>query len=452
MPTAPKAMATIALLLAAPAATAESTTQPEDPGATILHVGTLIAVPGEPPSREQTLVVKDGRVAAIHAGYPSAASLGLTGDARTIDLRNRVVLPGFIDLHVHLTTEVSPGDALREVTQTDANLALVAARHALLTLQAGVTTVLDLGTGRRSHELAVYALRDAVESGWAQGPRILAVGSPLSAPGSSRTTSFRPDVEAHVAAQGVCSGPEDCRREVREQVRRGADVISFYNSGSLLLGRSSPAQTFTEDEMRAIVETAHALGKKVLADGGNTPHDASGINAALRAGADWIDTATYPDEETWRLLKSVGKQFVPHVYALRAVVADPEDHSDGSMPWLPVAAQAFLAELAAETPSAAVGIRRKASLAMGSDTGVFPHGHNLRELVELVRLGMTPSGAIEAGTVNAARALGRPDLGRLVPGARADIVGLAADPLTDIAQVLEVTFVMRDGRVYRHDR
>jgi imidazolonepropionase-like amidohydrolase len=444
--------ATILLLSFAIAAMAVPASRTSGPDTTILHVGLLISAPDEMPSRETTLVVSGGRIASIHRGYRQAAELDIHGAVQTIDLRNRAVLPGFIDLHVHLTTEVAPGESLREVAQTDADLALVAARNAQLTLMAGVTTVLDLGTSRRSHELAVYALRRAVESGWVDGPRVLSVGSPLSAPGSSRTNSFRPEVEDRVAAQGVCSGAEDCRREVREQIRRGADVISFYNTGSLLLGKSSPPQTFTDDEMRAIVETAHSLGKKALADGGNTPGDASGINAALKAGADWIDTATYPDRETWELLRQGAKHLVPHTYALRAVVANPDDHSDGSMPWLSTPAHEFLAGLAQESPSAAIAIRQGVRLAMGSDTGVFPHGDNLHELIELVALGMTPQQALEAATTSAADALGRSDIGRIAPGAVADLVGLEGDPLGDITQVLNVRFVMRDGRVYRDDR
>lgn len=412
---------------------------------TVIQAGTLLLDPRESPLREQSIVVENGRISAVRPGFVS-----LPG-ARVIDLRTSFVLPGLIDLHVHLTSNPAPGGDLKVVADGSADLALLAAENARRTLAAGFTTVVDLGTGRRAHEDAIYALRAAIAAGLADGPRILAVGSPLSAPGSSRTGRFRPEVEAVVGPEAVCSGADDCRRAVREQVRRGADVIGFYNTGSLL-SIPSPPQTFTDEEMRAIVSAAHALGRRVIADGGNTRGNAQGINAALRAGVDIVDTAMYPDAATWTLLKEHAAYYVPHLYALRAAVGDsPQTLESGTMGWLPQPVLAFLYELKQQPPAAIDAHRAGVWLAFGSDPGVFPHGDNAREFIEYVSVvGLTPAEAIATATVNAAQALGlESEIGTLAPGRAADLIATAGNPVEDITELTRVRFVMRAGRIFQ---
>lgn len=413
-------------------------------GLVIIQAGTVLAVPGRSPLRDQSIMVRGDRIVAVRPGFVTEPG------ARIIDLRDEFALPGLIDLHVHLTTTPQPGGEMNDVTLSAADLALMAASNAARTLAAGFTTVLDLGTGRRNHEQAVFALRDAIAAGSLPGPRVLAVGSPLSIPGQSRTRSFRPEVDTVVGPENVCSGADDCRRTVRAQVQRGADVISFYNSGSLL-SKPSVAMTFTQDEMNAIVVTAHALGRKVVADGGNTPGDASGINAALRAGVDSIDTVTYPDAETWRLLKNADAYFVPHLYALQAAVGDStETIRQGTMGWLPLPVLEFLLKLKRQPPSAIEGRRSGARFAFGSDPGVFPHGDNAREFPELTKVGLAPMQAIAAATVSAAAMLGRDhEFGTIEAGKAADIIAVPGSPLDDIHQLEEVGFVMSRGRIYR---
>ena len=416
-----------------------------EPALTIVYAGTVLAIPGREPLRNQSIFVRDGRILELRSGF--AAEDG----ARVIDLRDAFVLPGLIDLHVHLTTTPSPGGDLADVTKGPADLALLAAVNAERSLAAGFTTVLDLGTGLRTHEEAVFALRDAIADGLLPGPRILATGSPLSIPGQSRTTRFRDEVQAVAGPDNVCTGADECRRTVRAQVKRGADLISFYNTGSLL-SNPSPAMTFTEDEMLAIVATAHALGRKVVADGGNTLGDASGIHAALRAGADSIDTVTYPDEETWRLLQAGGAYFVPHLYAVQAAVGDtPGTLQDGTMGWLPLPILEFLYRLKQETPSAVAAWRANVRFAFGSDPGVFPHGDNAREFAELVGIGMKPGEAILTATTAAAGMLGRSaDIGTLEPGKAADLIAVSGSPLEDIRELERVQFVMKGGMVFRN--
>ena len=410
---------------------------------TIIHAGSLLAVPGQKSLREQSIFVQDGRITDLRSGYVTE------DDAQIIDLRESFVLPGLIDLHVHLTSAPEPGGELDDVRNTSADLALVGAVHAERLLKAGFTTILDLGTGMREHEEAVFALREAIAAGVLPGPRILAVGSPISIPGQSRTPRFRSEVNAVAGADNVCSGVENCRRVVREQIERGADVINFYNSGSLLSSPSVPI-TFTEDEMRAIVSTAHSLGRPVVADGGNTRGDASGINTALRVGVDSIDTVTYPDDETWELLKKNNAYFVPHLYAVDAAVGDTaETLEEGSMGWLPRPILEFLWQLKQEPPSAIDGYKAGVKFAFGSDPGVFHHGLNGREFAHLTKIGMTAQEAIVTATVAAASMLRKEnEIGTIEVGKWADLIAVSGDPLKDVRELERVDWVMKSGIEY----
>lgn len=417
----------------------------------IVWTGTLIAVPGQPPLREQSIVIRNGIIERVVAGRLEAAAVAAdAGSVRTLDWSALHVLPGLFDLHVHLTTEPDPKGMIQEVTQSPADLALLAAANAETTVRAGFTTVLDMGTARRAHELAVLALKGAIASGRARGPRVLTVGSPLSPPGSSRTSRFAPEVEKVIAAQGVCSGADACRQAVREQVQRGADVISFYNTGSLL-SPGSPAQTFTDEEMRAIVETAHSLNRRVVADGAGKRDSAAGINAAIRAGVDWVDTVIYPDRNTWSMLAKTHGSYAPHLFAVVAAVGDDEAHmTEGSMGWLPQPVLVALLALKREPPAAraahAAGIR----MAFASDAGVFAHGNNAGEFAEYVKAGLTPAQAIATATVNAAEVLGLAgDSGTLEVGKRADLIGVLGDPLADIRHLLDVQAVVAGGEVIK---
>ena len=405
----------------------------------VIHAGSLLAIPGGEVKKEQTIVVENGKISTILDGFTSHQ------ESQLIDLSCCFVLPGLIDMHVHLTTPVKPGGSLRTVTDTSADMALRAARFAQLTIEAGFTTVLDLGTGRRSHEEAIYALRRATREHSLPGPRIIAVGSPISHTGKSRTGLYRAEVESVVGPEGVCNGADDCRRAVREQVKRGADAINFYNSGSLL-DEHLVEQTFTDEEMRAIVETAHVLGRKVIADG----HTAPGINAALRAGADIIDTAPWPDKETWRLFKKTGASLSPHLYAFEVSTGDTEELlRSGTTSWLPELILKRLLAVKQNPYAAEEAHKRGVSIVFGSDAGVIEHGDNAGEFYELIKIGLTPMEAIETATVNAATALGLENkIGSLRTGLSADLIAVRADPLRDINELKKIVFVMRDGVIY----
>jgi imidazolonepropionase-like amidohydrolase len=366
-----------------------------------------------------------------------------------IDLRDNFVLPGLIDLHVHLTTPVAPGGEMRSVTQTPADLVLLALELSHRNLAAGFTTVVDLGTGRGAHEEAVFALRDAVDEGTVTGPRILAVGSPVSPSGASRTARYRDEVQQIMPPPGVCDGADDCRRVVREQVARGADIINIYISGSL----NDPhlvQQTFTEEEMRAIIDTAHQLGRPVIADG----HTAKGINAALEAGADIVDTAPWADNESWRVMRETDAILVPHLYAFEQAVGDEPDRlADGTLHWIPDPIKKRLYEIKSKPYSAAAAHRAGVTIAFGSDTGVIPHGANAGEFRELTEVGLSESEAIAAATSNAAKAIGMQHMiGKLDAGMAADLIAVDDNPLKNIGTLERVKFVMKDGKVVKQDK
>jgi imidazolonepropionase-like amidohydrolase len=407
----------------------------------VVHAGTLLTVPGVAPKQRQTLVISNGRITAIMDGFRTPAQVAAGVAASRLDLSNAFVLPGLIDLHVHLTTDVEAGEALRTVTRTAADLALVARRHALETLKVGFTTVLDMGTATLAHEEAIYALRDGIRAGVVTGPRILTVGTPLSTTGSSRTERFTAEVAAAVGPQGVCDGPESCTRAVREQIRRGADAIAFYCSGSLR-DPELIEQTMTDDEMRAVVATAHALGRKVIADG----HTAAGINAALRAGVDVLDTVPWPDGMTWELSKKRDIFFEPHMHAFKvaAALAMPPTAPDDNSVESPAAIR--VRDVLSNPFSAQIAHQHGVKLAYGSDTGIVRHGDNAGDFAELVAIGLTTMQAIEVATVNSARAIGWDnEIGTLEVGKRADLIAIDENPLTDIGALRKVRYVMRDG-------
>ena len=416
---------------------------------TIIHAGQLLATPGEQVLEEQSILVSDGKIIAVIPGYVTATEVDTNyTQIEIVDLSQRFVMPGLLDLHVHITMEPQPGEHLRVVTETDADLALTGAHHAKLTLEAGFTTIVDLGRpGTPGHEVAAFALRDAIDAGRVPGPRILATGSPLSATSQSRRPLFRNEVEQVVGALAVCDGADACRRAVRNQVRKGADIISFYSSGSLLFPNPI-GQAMTDEEMQAIVETAHSLGRKVIADG----HHAPGIAAAIRAGVDSVDSIHMATDDTLQLILESGVYMQSHIYAVVAAVGDTrESVHDGVVWWHPTSVLERLFDIKMRPFAVAraydAGIRQ---IALATDAGNFPHGDNARDIVEYVKRGIPEMFALQAATVNAATMLGLQDtVGTIETGKQADIIAMDESPLGDISEITRVRFVMRSGKIYR---
>lgn len=406
-----------------------------DPASTqYVQVGRLLADPASGQVlHDKTLVVRGGRIVEIRNGF--------VGDGRVIDLKKDFVLPGLIDSHVHICAENGPDDKMSRVTKTSADLALDGVHFAWLTLQAGFTTVQDLGEDNS----AIFALRDAVARGVVAGPRIIAAGNVLSAPGGDGDVyGYKPEVMAAIRRPNLCSGADDCRRLVREQVQRGADVIKIMATGSVLSDIPVGVdQQFTDAEMKAIVETAHALGRRVAAHA----HSAQGINAALRAGVDSIEHGTFLDAASIKLFKEHGAYLVPTLLAGDTVTKWANDPNTFLSPIARAKALLVGPEMLA------MGHRAHEAhlkVAFGTDSSVSRHGENAREFVLMVKAGFSPLEAIQAATTDGADHLQlTKEIGSLAAGKQADIIAVDGDPLSDVTALQHVSFVMKGGVVFK---
>ncbi len=408
---------------------------PAHDGPRYIHAGRLLADPasGRVLSR-MTVVVEDGRVVDLRDGF-----VGTPGE--TIDLSDRFVLPGLIDSHVHLGHENGPDDKLLRTVRSAADLAINGVQFARRTLDAGFTTVADLGAENE----AIFALRDGIAAGKLPGPRILAAGNVLSPHGGEGDLfGYRDDVTRALQRPNLCSGAGDCRRLVRQQVQRGADLIKIVATGAVLSDADAGVdQQFTDAELQAIVDTAHALGRRVTAHA----HGTAGVNAFLRAGGDAIEHGTWLDDDSVALFKRNGAWLVPTLLAGDTVAgwaADPDS-------FLGPAAKAK----AASVGPAMLAMARRAHaagvpIAFGTDSGVSRHGDNAREFGLLVAAGLTPLEAVRTATVNAAAHLGLADeVGRLAPGMAADLVAVDGDPLQDVTVLRRVRLVMKAGVIHK---
>jgi imidazolonepropionase-like amidohydrolase len=429
------AAAALAALAALPAAS--QTPLPGGAGTTWVQAGTLIAEPGRPAEARRTVVVREGKVVAVLAGFPAAPS-----GTQVIDLKDATVLPGLIDSHVHITSELGPNSRLSEVTKEESDWTLDGLVYAQRTLQAGFTTIADLGAGDGGH--AIFALRDAIASGRVQGPRIIASGSAISATGGHGDVhGYRDDIMHVMGRENICDGADDCRRATREMVRRGADIIKVTATGGVLSNTAAGlGQQLFDDELKAIADTAHALGRKVTAHA----HGEAGINAALRAGFDSIEHGTYLSDASIALFRQSGACLVPTVLA--GVTVTEMARRGGTL----TPAQAAKA---LEVGPRMLAMARRAHeagicVAFGTDSGVSPHGQNARELELMVQAGFSPAEALRSATVVAATHFGlESEIGTLAPGKAADLIAVRGDPLSDIAVMRDVRFVMRAGTVAR---
>lgn len=409
---------------------------------TIIHCGTLLAVPGKPAKQGVSVVAKNDRVESVRDGFIGADAItgAASGAVTVIDLKDRFVLPGLIDCHVHLTHETSPDSRLKAVTDSEADAAIEGVVYARRTIEAGFTTVRDVG----SRGDACFSLRDAINAGEVVGPRIAAAGQSITPTGGhgDRTNSFANDVFAVPGPiQGVADGAAACRQAVRNQVKRGADCIKLTATGGVLSNIGAGLeQQFFEDELKAIIDTAHLLKKKVAAHA----HGVNGINAALRAGVDSIEHGTFLDDESIRLFKEKGAYYVPTITAGKSV----EEYSRIPGYYIgPVIKKAqtvgpLIQDAFARAHQAGVKI------AFGTDAGVFPHGDNWREFAYMAEAGMSAEQIIVCATINAADLLDwSADVGTIEPGKYADLIAVGADPLKDLSALKSITAVVKGGEL-----
>jgi imidazolonepropionase-like amidohydrolase len=383
--------------------------------------------------RNKTLVITGNRIVEIRDGF--------VGEGEIVDLRDEFVLPGLIDSHVHLTSQQNPNARLMAVTETAADRAILGAGYARVTLMAGFTTVVDLGGSND----AVFALRDGIARGDVVGPRVIASGSSVTIHGGhGDVNGYTEDVMHVLSSTSVCSGPEDCMRAVRTQVRAGADIIKITATGGVLSNTAAGlAQQFTDAELAAIVEAGHRMGRQVTAHA----HGVDGINAFLRAGGDSIEHGTYLDDESIRLFRREGIYLVPTLLAgdfVARVASGPDNFFTPAQTAKALEAGPRMLDMA--TRAHAGGVR----IAFGTDSGVSAHGDNAQEFALLVQAGLTPLEAIQSATVVAAAHLRiSGQAGRIAPGMPADLIAVSGDPLSDITVLEHVAFVMKGGVVYR---
>ena len=403
---------------------------------TVIHAGTLLAIPGQAPQSEQSIVLGGNRIISVQDGFVDVSSLD--GEVQLIDLSDQFVLPGLMDMHVHLTGELSPNARNEALYVTTSMEALRGAHYAAKTLRAGFTTVRDLG----AEPEAIFALRDAINRGYVIGPRIYAAGSSIAATGGhGDVDGYKAELLELWTPDTICDGPYDCRRATRHAIKFGADWIKITATGGVLSDTATGTdQQMTDDELKEIIDTAHGLGVKVAAHA----HGTDGINAALRAGVDSIDHGTYLDKESIKLFKETGAYLVPTLLPGAKIPATMEGN-----PFFTDAIKAkAIAAGAASMGNIGNAYKAGVKIAFGTDSAVTPHGLNGEEFALMIQAGISEMDAIRAATVATADLLDRSaDLGTIEAGKLADIIAVAGNPLEDITELERVTTVIRDGRV-----
>lgn len=381
------------------------------------------------------IVSVDGRITAIGP----AGSVAIPADAQRIDLAGMTILPGLIDMHVHLTSDPTTG-YYSDLEHTPTFSMVVGVANAGRTLDAGFTTVRNVG----SADYGDVGLKQGIEAGFARGPRIVPAGYALGATGGHCDDNrFPPNIV--VDRSGVASGPQGFREKVREVHKFGADVIKFCATGGVFSARDTvDGQQLTQEEMDALVDEAHRLRMKVAVHA----HGTDGIKAAIRAGADTIEHASLADAEAFELAKKAGTAFSMDIYNDDYILAEG---AKNGVPEANLAKERAIGLKQRQTFQAA----HKAGVKMvfGSDAGVYPHGDNGRQFAKMTEWGMTPLQAIRAATLNAGEALGMAtDVGTLAVGRYADIIAVAGDPIADISQLQKVKVVIKGGTVAKDAR
>jgi imidazolonepropionase-like amidohydrolase len=400
----------------------------------MVHAGKLLDVRSGKTLADQAIVIEAGKIVSVS---PFSQAKRASGD-RLIDLSAATVLPGLTDAHTHLTG--NPQDAGPQALGISLPRAtLTGARNARITLEAGFTTVRNVGAEGYSD----VALRDAIDAGDVPGPRMLVSGPPLGITGGHCDENFLP-FDFHYSAEGVADGVEGVQHKVRETIKYGADLIKICATGGVLSHGDNPqASQYTLEEMKAIVADAHRLGRKVAAHA----HGAQGILWASQAGVDSIEHGSYIDDAAIAEMKKDGTYLVPTLYLAdwflehaEQVHVPPEMIAKGRT--VMVAARKNVAHAFAS------GVK----VAFGTDAAVYPHGLNAHEFAVMVKLGMSPLQSIQAATINAADLLGWSDkIGALEPGKWGDIIAVDGDPLQDVTTLEHVKFVMKGGEVVKNE-
>lgn len=402
---------------------------------TLIHAGEVLAIPGQAPITDATIIIHDGKIVGVEEGF-------LEDEAATIlDKKDMFFLPGLIDSHVHLRSEWSPTSRWEPVLMESGDSAFQAAKNAKTTLMAGFTAVQDVGGPNE-----IFALKRAINAGTVPGPHIQAAGSSISVTGGHGDAhGFKDDLLHFFASETICDGPADCRRATRQAVKNGADVIKITATGGVLSNTNAgTGQQFFNDELESIVEAATKMGRKVTAHA----HGKEGIESALKAGVKSIEHGTYLDAGTAALFKKYDATLVPTVLAGMTVV-DWAENTD----WLPPNSAEKALQVGPQMQDMArIAYENGVNIAFGTDTGVSKHGENAKEFKYLIEAGMSEQEAIASATTVAAKHIGLDDvIGSLEEGKYADLIGVDGSPLLDIEELLDVDFVMKGGVIYKNE-
>lgn len=408
---------------------------------TYLQCGHLIDVNAGKTLSEMTVVIEGTKIIEVINGYQNGGKAD-----KIINLKDKTVLPGLIDCHVHLEFQTSK-DAFREgFTSSEADVAFRSAEYAKTTLMAGFTTVRDVGGSGVN-----IALRNAINSGVTVGPHIYTAGTAISATGGhmdpSSGLSFSLSEKIYNGLpkpeDGVADGDDEIRKAVRIQFKRGADLIKIASTGGVLdLSKDGSGAQYTEEEIKTFVQTAKEYGMKVACHA----HGAEGIKRAIRAGVTSIEHGTFIDEEGMELAKKYGTYYVPTIIAGKSV-ADSAKIAGYYPPVIAKKATAIGPEIQITFGKA---YKAGVKIAFGTDAGVYAHGKNAKEFVYMTEVGMPPMEAIKSATKSAADLLGITDIaGSIDKGKTADIIAVNGDPVKDIRILQNITFVMKDGEIIK---
>ena len=402
----------------------------------IIHAGSLLSDAREEARIEQSVIVRNNLIIEVRDGYVEPGEVGGTANARVIDLKNQFVMSGLIDSHTHILSQQEPNRREIRVTRSSELSALMGVEYGMRTLRAGFTTIRNVGGDRN----AIFALRDAIDQGIVMGPRIRASGQGITPTGGHGDGGgFRDDIFPHPHS-GVCDGVAECRKAVRTQVKYGADHIKYVATGGVLsMTATGIGQQFTDEEQIALVEAAHAMGRKVAAHA----HGKIGMEAALRAGVDSIEHGSFLDAETADLFVATGAYLVPTLIAGHTVERIATEQPDF---YVPEVRQKAIEVGPIMKTALRTAYEKGVKIAFGTDAGVNDHGTNAYEAVLMNEAGMPERAILISATINAAELIGITDItGTIEVGKDADIIAVGGNPLEDISTLLQPSYVMVRG-------
>jgi imidazolonepropionase-like amidohydrolase len=403
---------------------------------TLIHCGNLFTGTGNTLQPQMTVVVDGNKITAVQKGYTAAS-----GQDKVIDLKNKTVLPGLIDMHVHLETQTRRGGNIDNFTMNPADVAFRSAQYAKTTLMAGFTTVRDLGGSGIN-----VSLRNAINAGLIDGPRVLTVGKSIATTGghADPTNGYKKSLQGDPGPEdGVINSPEEARKAVRQRYKDGSDLIKITATGGVLSNaKDGSGPQFTQDEVDAVVKAANDYGFAVAAHA----HGAEGMKRAIKAGVQTIEHGTLMDDEAIELFKKHGTYYVPTIIAGKTA-ADSARHFGYYPPLVVPKALAIGPKIQATFGKA---YKAGVKIAFGTDAGVFIHGYNAKEFEYMVEAGMPAAEAINAALLTNARLLKMADqIGSIETGKFADIIAVDDNPVQNIKTLQAVKFVMKDGKVYK---